>query len=416
MKYESVHREGLRVVVRLLQESVWAMKGPADWPQALDTLVDGFKALRIPFESCGIHLVDSTSVPAAIPCQYIFTDDRWRQSVAGSDREAVTLLWDSAVPSYRDNLDALDTYGQQDCLSRRFGYKVVSTMDVPFTGGIMSLLSSRVNAFSDRDLEMVKELVEELPAVFHRMDDLTEFQAKEWQLERAQRLEMVGQLTTGMAHEINNSLTVIAGQCELLLLDDLPAEIKESIELMTKSSEATRNIVRGLLNFARGQEEEKRLVDINGIVTESLQLIRKQFKRDNIELVEDLGSGLPPIRCQTGQIQQVLLNLTQNSRDALLVNDNGGTIRVRTCIRMGRVSLEVSDDGPGIPQAVRDRIFEAFFTTKEKGKGTGLGLSVCQNIATAHDGYLYADPRDTGACIVLDLPAGSEAAFHAASG
>ena len=334
----------------------------------------------------------------------------------GSDREAVTLLWDSAVPSYRDNLDALDTHGQQDCLSRRFGYKVVSSLDVPFTGGIMSLLSSRVNAFSDRDLEMVKELVEQLPAVFHRMDDLTEFQAKEWQLERAQRLEMVGQLTTGMAHEINNSLTVIAGQCELLLLDDLPAEMKESIELVTKSSEATRNIVRGLLNFARGQEEEKRLADINGIVTESLQLIRKQFKKDNIDLIEDLGSGLPPIRCQTGQIQQVLLNLTQNSRDALLANDNGGTIRVRTCIRMGRVSLEVSDDGPGIPQAVRDRIFEAFFTTKEKGKGTGLGLSVCQNIATAHDGYLYADPRDTGACIVLDLPAGSEAAFHAASG
>ena len=416
IRYEAVHREGLRVVVRLVQEAVWAMEGPEDWQQVLGTLVDGFKSLRVPLNSCGIHLVDASTVPAAIPCQYIFRDDRWRQSVAGSDRDVITLLWNRGASTYREDLDAQDIHVQQDCLSRRFGYKVASSLDLPFAGGILSLYSSKAKAFSDRDLEIVKELAEELPAVFHRMDDLKQFESKEWQLERAQRLEMVGQLTTGMAHEINNSLTVIAGQCELLMLDNLSPDVKESIELMAKASESTHTIVKGLLNLARGQEAEKRLADINTIVTDSLRFIHKQFKRDNVELIEDLGSDLPQIRCQTGQIQQVLLNLAQNSRDALLANKNGGTIRVRTSLRAGRVSLEVSDDGPGIPETVRHRIFEAFFTTKERGKGTGLGLSVCQTIATGHKGYLYADPRDAGACIVLDLPAADEAAFHAASG
>ena len=371
--------------------------------------------MRVPFHSCGIHLVDATTVPAAIPCQYIFRDERWSQSVAGSDRDVITLLWNRGGPTYREDLDAKDIHVQQDCLCRRFGYKVTSSLDVPFAGGIMSLHSSKVKAFSDRDQEMIKELAEELPAVFHRVDDLKEFESKEWQLERAQRLEMVGQLTTGMAHEINNSLTVIAGQCELLMLDNLPPDVKESIELMAKASASTHNIVKGLLNLARGQEAEKRLADINTIVTDSLLFIRKQFKRDNVELIEDLGSGLPRVRCQSGQIQQVLLNLAQNSRDALAASNNGGTIRVRTSFRSGRVSLEVSDDGPGIPETVRHRVFEAFFTTKERGKGTGLGLSVCETIATAHKGFLYLDPRDTGACIVLDLPAADEAAF-AASG
>ena len=308
-----------------------------------------------------------------------------------------------------------DAYEQRESLSKRFGYSVRSSLDVPFTGGLLSLHGSGANCFSERDLEIAKELAEELSPVFHRMGDLKEFEAKEWQMQRAQRLEMVGQLTAGMAHELNNSLTVITGQCELMLLDDLSADIRESIELMARSAESTRVIMKGLLNFARGQEEGRRLTDLNKLVVESLQLIRRQFKQDNVELREILDSSLPPILAQPDQIQQVLLNLAQNSRDALLTDRTGGSIWVRTGCRLGRVTLDVEDDGPGIPEGVRDRIFEPFFTTKEKGKGTGLGLSVCQHIARGHGGYLYADPREHGARIILDLPAADEVGLRAAN-
>ena len=413
IRYEPLHREGLKVVIRLLKEAVWTMTGPADWEGALDTLVDGFKSLRIPLDTCGIHLVDSSVVPAAVPCQYVWRDERWRQSVAGADRDVISALWRAGSALYRPDLDSEDAYAQRDCLSKRFGYSVRSSLDVPFTGGLLSLYGSEANSFSERDLEIAKELAEELSPVFHRMDDLKEFEAKEWQLQQAQRLEMVGQLTAGMAHELNNSLTVITGQCELMLLDDLSADIRESIELMAKSAESTRVIMKGLLNFSRGREEGRRLTDLNKLVVESLQLIRRQFKRDNVELREILDSALPPVLAQPDQIQQVLINLAQNSRDALLTGRSGGNIWVRTTSKLGRVTLDVEDDGPGIPEKVRDHIFEPFFTTKEKGKGTGLGLCVCQHIARTHGGYLYADPREYGARIILDLPAADEAGLRA---
>jgi two-component system NtrC family sensor kinase len=206
---------------------------------------------------------------------------------------------------------------------------------------------------------------------------------------------------------------VILGQCELLLLDELDPAVRESLETMLKAGEHTRAIVSRLLDLARGQEAQKQLCDLNQLVTDSLQLIRRQFMRHHVELDENLDPGLPLVEAHAGQIQQVIINLVQNSRDALLASGLRGRIKVRTTFADGRVTLQVEDDGPGIPAAVRDRIFEPFFTTKANGKGTGLGLSVCRNIAHEHGGYLYAETPSRGTLMVLSLPVADASALTA---
>jgi len=146
---------------------------------------------------------------------------------------------------------------------------------------------------------------------------------------------------------------------------------------------------------------------------ESVELVRRQFKRDQVEIIDELSSGLPLVNGEPAQLQQVLINLLQNGRDALAGTSRPGIIKIRTSRLDNRVALSVEDDGPGVPERIRDRIFEPFFSTKEKGKGTGLGLSICQTIAHNHSGDLRLKSTARGTCVVLDLPAADQSALLA---
>ena len=375
--------------------------------------MNGLYALRIPFQGCGLYLLDPDCEPPGVICQYAWADGRWRQSVAGEDRDVVVAVWRTGEEHYATNLHRDDAYGQRMALERRFGQEVRSALHVPFANGIFTAASSASEAFSLRDVELLKDLAESLPGLFRRMEDLRELESRERQLERAQQLELVGQLAAGTAHEINNSLTVILGQCELLLLDQLDPQVRESLETMLKAGEHTRAIVSRLLDLARGQEAKKQPASVNHLVTETLHLISRQLHRDHVDLREELSEDLPLVEAQPGQVQQVIINLVQNSRDAVTATGARGTICVRTRLEAGSVLIEVEDDGPGIPTAVRDRIFEPFFTTKGQGQGTGLGLSVCRNIAASHGGELYTSDRARGTCMVLSLPVADAATLTA---
>ena len=165
--------------------------------------------------------------------------------------------------------------------------------------------------------------------------------------------------------------------------------------------------------MARGQEPERKAVDLNTLVMESIELVRRQFKRDEIEIVDELGSGLPLVNGESAQLQQIVINLLQNGRDALRGSRRSGLIRLKTRRLDNRVALSVEDDGPGIPEYIRDKVFEPFFITKEKGKGTGLGLSICQTIAHNHSGFMWLESSARGTCVVLDLPVADKAALLA---
>lgn len=164
-----------------------------------------------------------------------------------------------------------------------------------------------------------------------------------------------------------------------------------------------------LLNFAHRQKLASQAVDIHEVVRETVALARRVLELDQIQVVEELTGGPLMVEGQAGQLQQVVLELLDNSHQAMTGAGKGSQVWVRTRTQDNRVQVEVEDDGPGIPEEIRERIFDPFFTTREVGRGTGLGLSVCHTIVEEHGGRLWAEPKASGACLVLELPTKTDA-------
>lgn len=239
--------------------------------------------------------------------------------------------------------------------------------------------------------------------------DVTEARRLRKQLMQSEKMVAVGQLVSGVAHEINNPLTGVAGYSQLLLSRDLDEKTRKDVEAIYREAERATRIVRQLLSFARKHQPEKKQVDINEVVRESLELKAYDLRVNNIRVQTALEEGLPPTTADPHLLQQVFLNLITNAEHAMLDDRGGGELKVSTTTTSGRLRISFSDDGPGIPDELRDRIFDPFFTTKDVGKGTGLGLSVCYGMIEDHGGNIWAEPSSgRGATFVIELPILSE--------
>jgi PAS domain S-box-containing protein len=220
-------------------------------------------------------------------------------------------------------------------------------------------------------------------------DDITARVILEEQVLQQERLASLGLLAAGVAHEVNTPLTGISGYAQLLLDDMAPddprRETLEKIEIQTRR---VATITNSLLNLARPERSTFENLTLNDAVQEVLRLFLPQLRDKRIVLHPDLGADLPEVRGHRGKLQQVLLNLLSNARDAV---EGGGRIVVRTSHAGGRVMLEVIDDGVGIAESDLPRIFDPFFTTKGRGKGTGLGLSISYGIVREHDGAMRVE-------------------------
>ncbi|MBI2504450.1 MAG: hypothetical protein HYW07_14595 [Candidatus Latescibacteria bacterium] len=282
-----------------------------------------------------------------------------------------------------------------------------SVVDVPFAGGTVAVNSTREDAFSEGDIQVLERFAQVMSEGYRRLEDLRNLALQEAQLHQAQKLEAIGQLATGVAHEINNPLTSVLGYSELLLRRQLDPQVQECLETIRREGQRAQEIAARLLQFVRHQKASTQPLSLNLLVEEVLVLVRQQFDLDHVQLTLALAADLPQVQGQPGQLQQLLLALLQNSREAIIKSGNAGAIKVSTRRQGNQAQLVVEDDGPGIPAQLRERIFEPFFTTKEVGKGvgTGMGLSLCFAIAREHGGRLWAEPRTVGACLVLELPA-----------
>ena len=223
---------------------------------------------------------------------------------------------------------------------------------------------------------------------------------------QTEKMAAVGQLVSGIAHELNNPLTSIMGYGQLLLGHGLNAAQFSEASKVFHEAERARRIVKNLLYFARENEPERMRVDLNEIVERTLALRSYELKVEDILIERDLAPDLPQTMADPYQLQQVVLNLLVNAEQALLHDRGRGRVRVRTRTAEGnRIAFEVSDDGPGIPREILSRVFDPFFTTKPSGLGTGLGLSIVYGIVKQHDGEVTVENQPGGgARFVVELP------------
>jgi signal transduction histidine kinase/CheY-like chemotaxis protein len=248
--------------------------------------------------------------------------------------------------------------------------------------------------------------------------DLTAQRVFHSKLLQTEKLAALGQMVSGVAHELSNPLTSIMGYAHRLLArQDLPGRTEE-VRQIYQEAERAGTILRQLLLNARETLPERRPVSLNQIVHRVMDLQRFSLAAEKIRVEIDLAPALPLVPGDPGHLQQVLMNLVGNARYALEQHGQGGTIRLRTK-RIGewRVLLEVADNGPGIPQAILARIFDPFFTTKPAGVGTGLGLAIVLSVVREHGGQVHVlSPPQGGAVFQIELPAAAETAQEEAVG
>lgn len=252
------------------------------------------------------------------------------------------------------------------------------------------------------------------PAVCSMIDDVGKRREREQRALQAQRMESIGELTGGVAHDFNNLLTIIIGNLELIADGGDPAEIAASLEASRRAADKGAELVRRLLAFARQQVLDPKVVDINAVVSGMEELLRRSLS-DSIALALTLAPDLPPVLIDAGQLENSLINLAVNARDAM---PDGGRLVVETSRREveeadspdgavgSYVEIAVTDTGTGIPETIRGRIFEPYFTTKPEGKGTGLGLSGVYGFVRQSGGQVsvHSEPA-RGTTIRLLIPA-----------
>lgn len=224
---------------------------------------------------------------------------------------------------------------------------------------------------------------------------------------QSEKLAALGSLLAGVAHELNNPLSVVVGQ-SVLMEDMAPDErTRNRATKIHKAADRCARIVKTFLALARRRPPERTDVNFNDIVDASLELVAYALRADGVEVALDLATDLPTLWADGDQLNQVVTNLVVNARQALSERRSGRRLRVATRYEPATSTavLEVADNGPGVPADIRNRIFEPFFTTKPAGIGTGVGLSICHNIIDAHGGTIaVADTPGGGATLVVRLP------------
>jgi two-component system NtrC family sensor kinase len=249
------------------------------------------------------------------------------------------------------------------------------------------------------------------------LTDITDAAVLRDKLVHAEKMAAVGQLVSGVAHEVNNPLTAILGFADLLMdSPDLSEAARKDLRVILQEAQRTKQIVQNLLSFARQMPPQRNPLQLNTILRRTVQLRSYDFHSHGIEVVEHFDEDLPDIIGDAHQLQQVFLNILNNAYDA--VREAGGHSRIEIMSTKSGDAVEVSfsDNGNGISQP--DKIFDPFFTTKEVGKGTGLGLSICYGIVKEHGGEIlyHNNIAGQGATFIVRLPAAAHPAVGVAAG
>jgi two-component system, NtrC family, sensor kinase len=237
------------------------------------------------------------------------------------------------------------------------------------------------------------------------LNDVTEERERQSKFYLTDRLASVGEMASGIAHELNNPLTSITMLSQMLVKEDMPPEDKEDLQTIQAEAKRAAAIVKNLLTFARKHAPERQSAQLNRVLEDVLKLRSYEHKVNNIQVDVRLDEDLPEVKVDYFQMQQVFLNLVLNAEQAMIESHHQGRLTVTTERVNGHIKASIGDDGSGISEENQKKLFTPFFTTKEVGKGTGLGLSISYGIVTNHGGRIYAESEPgEGATFVVELP------------
>ena len=248
------------------------------------------------------------------------------------------------------------------------------------------------------------------------MTDITDAVLLQAKLAHTEKMATIGRLVSGVAHEVNNPLAAILGFTDLLLEDPaVPASAREELQIILHETQRTKEIVQGLLSFARQRPAQREPMQVNVILRQTIRLRSYDFSSHGVEVTEEFDENLEMAMGDAQQLQQVFLNILNNAYDAIQESGNHGRIRIRTRRTTDFIEVAFIDNGTGVSEP--DRIFDPFFTTKPAGKGTGLGLSICYGIVRAHGGEIlcWNNEGESGSTFVVRLPIATETALAAAA-
>ncbi len=237
------------------------------------------------------------------------------------------------------------------------------------------------------------------------MTDITDAAMIQAKLMHTEKMAAVGQLVSGVAHEVNNPLTAIMGFSDLLMENpEIPESARKDLQVILEEAQRTKEIVQNLLSFARRRPPQRQPLQINGLLHKTIALRSYDFANHAIEIIENFDETLPELIGDSHQLQQVFLNILNNAYDAVRVTGRPGSIVLQTRHDGAWIEVVFRDNGDGIKHP--ERIFDPFFTTKQVGEGTGLGLSICYGIVREHEGEIVCtnNQDSPGATFNVRLP------------
>ena len=275
----------------------------------------------------------------------------------------------------------------------------------------------RIGQFSV-NLSPMRDDAGQVTSIIVVMSDVTDAASLQAKLMHAEKMAAVGQLVSGVAHEVNNPLTAILGFSDLLMENpELPESARKDLRVILQEAQRTKQIVQNLLSFARQMPPQRKPVQLNTVLKRTIQLRAYDLQSRGVAVAEHFEENLPLVVGDGHQLQQVFLNILNNAYDAVRDCASSPSIDISTHSQAGFVEIAFRDNGHGIRQP--DRIFDPFFTTKQVGEGTGLGLSICYGIVKEHGGEIFCSNNSDGegATFTVRLPAIRDGApFKAATG
>jgi signal transduction histidine kinase/DNA-binding response OmpR family regulator len=296
------------------------------------------------------------------------------------------------------------TSAKESGLQSVFACPILVSRDVV---GVMEFYAPKMQQPHTMLLDIGIQIGIQLGRVVERQRAATQYQLQQEALYQSEKLAAMGSLLSGVAHELNNPLAVVLMHADLLREELGHSSLLELVDEVTQAAERCKRLVRSFLTLARQHTPERTAVSLNSLVTDTVELLAYALRVDNITVHLDLAEKVPLLWADPNQIQQVITNLITNAHQALREASalRQLTLTTRCNATRTRVTLAVTDTGPGVPPALQARIFEPFFTTKPIGIGTGLGLSLCRGIIERHGGTMTVmSPPGQGTTFCVELP------------